>query len=73
MLLKFISGSVSFKHNLQHASQLHGFVTNMIHMVPFVMCMGEDPEDLVQLQVLLLRHGFGKVYVVTEVCYTTCM
>jgi len=29
-------------------------------MVPFVMCIGEDPEDLVQLQGLLLRLWFWK-------------
>ena len=29
-------------------------------MVPFVTCRGEDPEDLVQLQVLLLRLWFWK-------------
>ena len=74
MSLKFnVSGSVSFKHNLQHVRQLHGFVTSLIHMVPFVMCIGEDPEDLVQQQVLLLRLWFWKVYnVTTEVCYTMC-
>ena len=55
-----ISGSVSFKHNLQHAGQLHDFVTSLIHMVPFVMCIAEDPEDLLQPQVLLLRLWFWK-------------
>jgi len=29
-------------------------------MVPFVMCTGEDPEDLVHLHVLLLRLWFWK-------------
>jgi len=29
-------------------------------MVPFLMCIGEDPEDLVQLQVLLLQLWFWK-------------
>jgi len=29
-------------------------------MVPFVMCTGEDPEDLLQPQVLLLRLWFWK-------------
>ena len=39
---------------------IHGFVTSLIHMVPFVMCMGEDPEELVQIQVLLLQLWFWK-------------
>ena len=61
MSLRFnASGSVSFKLNLQHAWQLHGFVTSLIHMVQFVMCLGEYQEDLVQLQVLLLQLWFWK-------------
>ena len=61
MSLKFnVSGSVSFKHDVQHAWQLLGFVKSLIHIVPFVMCMGEDLEGLVQLQVLLLRLWFWK-------------
>jgi len=35
-------------------------VTSLIRMVPFVMCTGEDPEDLLQPQVLLLRLWFWK-------------
>ena len=35
-------------------------VTSLIHMVPFVTCIGEDPEDLLQPQVLLLRLWFWK-------------
>ena len=61
MLLNFnFSGSVSFKHNLQLAWQSHGFVKSLICMVPFVMCIGEDPEDLLQPQVLFLWLWFWK-------------
>ena len=55
-----MSVEVWVSNNLQHAWQLHSFVTSLLHMVPFVMCIGEDPEDLLQLQVLLIRLWFWK-------------
>ena len=79
MSLKFnVSGSVCFKHDLQHAWQLHGFVTSLIHMVPFFMCMGGDLEYLVRLQVLLriwfwkgLQRRHGSLLVLR--CIVTCI